>query len=129
MTLRIGDMRPAWAHAINCADAGDFGELTRLLLAGEAIPVEYRQAVADFACGQRVPVRRRGQKARLTPARVRQARQWFAAITADDPECGYYGRTHEEAFALIARALGVSEETARDAVQGRHTYARRAGEK
>ena len=129
MTLRLGDMRPAWAQAIKCADGGAFAELTALLLACDAIPVEYRKAVADFASGQRVPVRKRGQKARLTPSRVRLARDWFAAITADDPECGYYARTHEEAFALIARALGVSEETARDAVQARHTYARRAGEK
>jgi hypothetical protein len=122
-------MRHAWAHAIKCADAGDFAELNALLLACDSIPAEYRQAVADFASGQRVPVRKRGQKARLTPSRVRLAREWFEAITEDDPECGYYARTNEEAYALIARAFGVSEETARDAVQARHTYARRAGEK
>jgi hypothetical protein len=117
--------RAAWARAVALADAGDFGELRRLILAGDAVPAEYRQALADFASGKRAPTRARGQRARVSAARARQIREAFAAITADDPEIDFQARTPDEARALIAEAVHVAPETVRDVVEYRKTYARR----
>lgn len=133
--LILGDMTYAWADAITLADAGDFAALSRLILRGEPIPSEYRQIVANFIAGARKPRKPRGKRPRLTSYQAQWARDMFDAVSG---ERGVEARAAEsfaalradETYALIGQALRVSEETARDAVRRRKTYARRkSGEK
>jgi hypothetical protein len=121
--------RIAWAWAIERADAGDFAELERLILAGEPVPGEFRQTLADFATGKRKPKRARGQKRRVTEARARQIREAVAAITTDDAEIGFRKLSREQAFEVVAEAAGLSAEAVRDVTEQRKTYRRKPGEK
>ncbi|MGE5157232.1 MAG: hypothetical protein ACM3OF_03695 [Gemmatimonas sp.] len=116
-------LRGYWAYAVKLADRGNFQELEQLILAGDSVPVEYRQVLADFVTGAR-KLTRRVRRPSLSAARAMQLREAFAAITTDDPEIGFRGLSSEKAYGAIAKAAGLPTETVREVVEHLESSAR-----
>ncbi len=116
-------LRGYWAYAITLADRGNFQELERLILAGDSVPVDYRQVLADFVTGAR-KLTKRVRRPYLSAARAMQLREAFLAITTDDPEIGFRGLSSEKAYGVIAKAAGLPTETVREVVEHRQSSAR-----